>query len=193
MKSTILSRLPVFLAGGALALLISLFRSQPPALPEVQAAETAINPSVTAQQLEVARLKTIATDQSHVMADVGYHFANCWFAAEKKNWPLAKFYFDETRSHLNWAVRVIPIRKDAAGNNVDLKAILQAVDSTFLSAVGEAITAHDSEKFIAAYKNTLEGCYACHKSSGKPYLRPQIPVAPPQPIINYDPNAKWPE
>src|SRR4051812_23606399 len=36
-------------------------------------------------------------DQSHVMADVGYHFANLWFAAEKQNWPLANYYLSETR------------------------------------------------------------------------------------------------
>src|SRR6266568_2288679 len=31
-------------------------------------------------------------DQSHAMVDVGYHFANLWFAADKGNWPLAKYY-----------------------------------------------------------------------------------------------------
>lgn len=67
---------------------------------------------VATLEAEVARLKSIGTDQSHVMADVGYHFANLWFAGDAKNWALAKFYFDETRSHLNWAVRVIPVRKD---------------------------------------------------------------------------------
>ena len=64
----------------------------------------------SAAEKDVTRLKSIATDQSHVMADVGYHFANLWFAGEKRNWPLAKFYLDETRSHLRWAVRVIPVR-----------------------------------------------------------------------------------
>ena len=38
----------------------------------------------------------------------------------------------------------------------------------------------------------LEACYSCHKASAKPYLRPMIPTTPPQTIINYDPNAKWP-
>ena len=33
---------------------------------------------------------------------------------------------------------------------------------------------------------------ASHKASAKPYLRPMIPTTPPQTIINYDPNAKWP-
>lgn len=148
---------------------------------------------IAALQQEVARLKSIATDQSHAMADAGYHFANLWFAGRKKNWPLAKFYLDETRSHLNWAVRVIPKRKDPAGNEVDLKAILQALDNSILTDLGKAVQGKDSEKFTASYKQMLEGCYACHKASGKPYLRPQIPETPPQPILNFDPDANWPE
>jgi hypothetical protein len=106
---------------------------------------------------------------------------------------MAKFYFDETRSHLNWAVRVIPIRKDPAGNDIDLKAILQALDATLMKKIGESIEAKNSQQFAARYKDMIEGCYSCHKASGKPYLRPQIPVTPPQSILNYDPDAKWPE
>src|SRR3954470_17366431 len=106
-------------------------------------------------QEEVNRLKSIATDQSHAMADVGYHFANLWFAGEKKNWPLAKFYFDESRSHLNWAVRVIPIRKDPAGNEIDLKAILQSLDNTLLTRIDHAIQSKDSDQFVTAYKETI--------------------------------------
>jgi hypothetical protein len=141
---------------------------------------------------EINDLKGRVPDQSHVMKDVGYHFANLWFAAEAKNWPLAKFYLDETRSHLRWAVRIIPVRKTKAGE-VDLRGILQAVDGTFLTAVDKAVQAHDSSQFQSAYKQSLEGCYACHKASEKPYLRPQIPKEPETRIINFDPGASWPE
>jgi len=40
--------------------------------------------------------QTLSTDICPInrtpMADVGYHFANLWFAAEKQNWPLADYY-----------------------------------------------------------------------------------------------------
>jgi len=39
----------------------------------------------------------------------------------------------------------------------------------------------------------LEGCYSCHKSAGKAYLRPQVPTAPAAAIPNFDPEAKWPQ
>ncbi len=142
---------------------------------------------------ELTLLKGSLPDQSHAMADVAYHFSNLWFAGQKQNWPLAKFYLDETRSHLNWAVRLKPIRKNNAGQEVDLKGILQAVDGTLLSEVKKAIETRNGELFITAYKQTLEGCYSCHKASDKPYLRPQIPAEPAVSIINFDPDARWPQ
>lgn len=187
----------VLLAGAlAAAAVLGLPWPGSPAVSRAHAAQPSPpsgNPELAALHAEVARLKSIAGDQSHAMADVGYHFANLWFAGQKRNWPMAKFYFDEARSHLNWAVRIIPVRKDPAGNDVDLKAILAALDTSVLAKVGDAIAARDADRFAAAYRQTVEGCYACHKASGKPFLRPQIPAAPPQPILNFDPDASWPE
>jgi hypothetical protein len=141
----------------------------------------------------VPGVKEVLPDQSHAMADVGYHFANLWFAADKENWPLAKYYLEETRSHLNWAVRLHPVRTTKAGSQVDLKGILQAIDNSFLSEIDTAITNKDASAFKTAYQQTLEGCYACHKACEKPFLRPQIPAAPGVSILNFDPNAAWPQ
>ena len=55
------------------------------------ASTTKPSPEVVALRAEVERLKGLTPSQSHAMADVGYHFANCWFAAQKQNWPLAQF------------------------------------------------------------------------------------------------------
>ena len=147
---------------------------------------------VIALRAEIELLKGKAPDQSHAMKNVGYHFANLWFAGQKRNWPLAKFYLDETRSHLKWAVRIIPVRKTRAGE-VDLRSILEAVDNTLLSGIQNAIEQQDAKKFGDAYRQTIEGCYSCHKASEKPYLRLQIPEQAEARIINFDPEAKWPE
>ena len=119
------------------------------------------------------------------MADVGYHFANLWFAADKQNWPLAKYYLDETRSHLKWAVRIQPARKTRAGREVDLNGILEAVDNTMLAEIGKAIESKDTARFETEYRQTLVGCYACHTACEKPFLRLQVPSAPGAPIISF--------
>ena len=142
---------------------------------------------------DVARSKANAPSQSHTMSDVGYHWTNLWFAAEKKNWPLAKFYFDETRQHILWTIRLRPVRKGPDGNDVNLVPIFEAIDSSAFNAMAEAIQQQDAKALASAYRTTLEACYGCHKASGKSYLRPMIPTAPAQAIINFDPAANWPQ
>lgn len=126
-------------------------------------------------------------DQAHAMVDVGYHFANLWFAANQTNWPLANYYLGETRSHLKWAVQIHPVRQ-VGSSQVDLRGISDAVDNTLLAGIGKTLEAKDLAGFKVAYRNTLEGCYACHTACQKPYLRPQIPEAPGAPIISFAPN-----
>lgn len=148
--------------------------------------------SLESLRAEIEVLKDKAPDQAHAMADVGYQFTNLRFAGQQENWPLAEFYYKESKSHLNWAVRIIPVRKDNAGKEIDLKAILQALENSPLKQVEEATAAKDRPAFESAYKLTLEGCYACHKASDKPYLHPQVPSAPAATIVNFDPKAEWP-
>ena len=140
---------------------------------------------------EIDELRGRLPSQSHAMMDVDYHFSNLWFAGQGKNWPLAQFYLYETRSHLRWAVRIIPVRR-TPGGEVDLRGLLEAVDRTGLTEIGKAIADKNSEGFTGAYRRTLEGCYSCHKASDKPYLRPRIPEQPSSRIINFDPAATWP-
>ena len=78
---------------------------------------------VAALQRDVETLKGKAPDQAHAMKDVDHHFTNPWFAAGAENWPLAEFYWKETVSHMRWAVRIIPVRKDSAGREIKLKEI----------------------------------------------------------------------
>ena len=154
----------------------------------------AANPQSDTQNLraELEAIKGKLTDQSHVMQDVSYHFSNLWFAGQHANWELAKFYWSETRSHLRWAVRVLPKRKDNVGREVDLAAILEGFENGPLKQLQEAIAAHDKVAFEKTYRQSMETCYGCHKASDKPFLRPQIPERPETPIINFDPDATWP-
>ncbi len=129
---------------------------------------------------------------AHIMADVGDHFTNLWFAGTAGHWPLADFYWSETRSHLRWAVRRIPIRKDSKGREINLPAILEAFENSQLARLKRAIDGKDGPAFDAAYRESLTACYSCHKAADKPYLRPRVPDEPGSRIINFDPKAEWP-
>jgi hypothetical protein len=140
----------------------------------------------------IKAIEDLIPSQSHMMADVGDHFTNLWFAGEAENWPLADFYLGETRSHLHWAVRRIPIRKDSRGQDINLVKILEAFDGSQLTELKQAIDRKDRPGFEAVYKVSLTVCYSCHKAVDKPYLRPQIPSQPVSRIMNFDPKAGWP-
>jgi hypothetical protein len=133
---------------------------------------------ITQLKAELDELKGRLPSQSHAMMDVDYHFTNLYFAGQSKNWPLALFYLNETRSHLRWAVRIIRVRR-IPGGEVDLRGLLQAVDSAGLAEIGKAIEDKSSDA-------------SCHRASDKPYLRPRIPERPESSIINFDPAATWP-
>jgi len=158
---------------------------------QVQPAAVAVQSGtneIAALKAEIEQLKGKLPDQAHVMKDVGYHFANLWFAAQKKNWPLADFYWAETRSHMRWAVRIIPVRKDPQGKDIHLQEILDPIEKTTLEEIRKAIGEKDSQRFVTAYKQMLDSCYACHLASGKSFLTLQIPQQPEAPIIRFEPE-----
>ncbi|HXY32748.1 MAG TPA: hypothetical protein VEI07_00890 [Planctomycetaceae bacterium] len=159
---------------------------------EAKASTSPQDPQLAALKAEVQTIKDRLPDQAHAMQDVANQFTNVWFAEGKRHWELTNFYLGETRNHLRWAVRIIPKRKDSAGKDVDLIAILQSVENGPLKQVEAAIKSQDHDRFVVAYRFTLESCYACHKAASKPYLRPQIPTGPGTQIVNFDPNANWP-
>ncbi len=140
----------------------------------------------------VKALEDLVPSQSHMMADVGDHFTNLWFAGKAENWPLADFYLSEAKSHLHWAVRRIPIRKDNRGQDVNLVNILEAFENSQLTQLKQAIDRKNRSGFETVYKESLTVCYSCHKAADKPYLRPQIPREPTSRIMNFDPRADWP-
>src|SRR5262245_61153389 len=69
---------------------------------------------------DVARLKSIVPSNSHIMEDVSFHFSSLWFAGQKKNWPLAMFYYNESRNHIRWLLQKNPTTKTPEGEVVNL-------------------------------------------------------------------------
>ena len=142
---------------------------------------------------EVTRLRGVAPSASVAMADVGFHWSNLWFAGQAGNWPLANYYFSEARNHIRWLIRINPMPKGPTGDLVDLQAIFDGLDTSTFKDVKDVIDKKDGARFEAVYRQSLEGCYSCHKSVGRAYLRPQIPAIAPQPIVNLNPGADWPK
>src|SRR3954469_14813500 len=137
-------------------------------------AAEAASPATPAQieqlRVQVKQLEGLVPDQAAVMTKVGYHFTNLYIALQHDNWPLADFYLGETRNNVKWAVRAKPIRKNSAGQEIDLAGIAQAVDNGPFTDLKKAIDAKKKEACEKIYAEALTNCYACHKASSKPYL-----------------------
>jgi hypothetical protein len=161
---------------------------------EAQGASEPPPPQSTADEIaalkaENERLKSLVPSQSHAMMDVAYHFTNLWFAAQQQNWPLAQFYFNESRSHIRWAIRLVPVRRAAAGE-VKLEEIFTAFDNALLAEIQKQITAKDRKAFAVAYQAALGGCNSCHAASDKPFLHVKIPEQQEARIIDFNPGRK---
>ena len=163
------------------------------ALPKVEVAtaqgQGASPPDIAALKAEIDALRALVPSQSHAMADVDYHFSNLWYAAGYENWPLAEFYLNETRSHLNWAVRIRPVRRLSSGGQLDLRPMLQGVEGSGLASIKAALDKRDRTAFEQAYRQTMNECFACHQAAEKPYLRPRIPESASSRMIDFRPTA----
>jgi len=153
-------------------------------------------PTLTAEQLsqEVAMLRQLIPTNSTIMMDVQWHWTNLWWAGKKRNWPLAQYYFNEARGHIQQLVRKNPtIRNQIDGTDIALQGIFDGIDTSSLAMVKDAIAKKDAGAFEKNYKVMLESCYSCHKSVGRPYIRPQMPTAQVQALVNMDVDATWPQ
>jgi hypothetical protein len=192
-KAKNFQRVSIFTAGLLLGLMIPGLRHI--VLPKTVAAQDVAKsaaPDLAAMQADIAHLKDVVPSQSHTMTDVGYQFANLWFAGKHRNWPLADFFLNESRQHIVWTIRIRPVRRNPDGGSVDLRSMFEGISDGALKDLTQSITNKNEAQFTLAYKNMLEACYACYRASAKPFLRPMIPQVPPQSIINFDPEAKWP-
>ena len=140
---------------------------------------------------DVAHLKSVLPTQSHTMKDVGDQWVNLWFAVQKKNWPLARFFFDQGRQQIRWTLAIRPERTlpPPAGGTVNLRSLFGPMDMSTFAALQLAIEDEDTDAFVAAYKQSLTACHSCHTAVQMPFLRPTIPTVPPSTMLSFDPVA----
>src|SRR5690349_25173793 len=110
------------------------------AKPEVKDATTpSPDADIAALKADIQTLKDKSASASVAMADVSFHWSNLWFAGQAKNWPLANYYYNESRNHVRWLIRINPTPKGPDGQPVDLKGIFDSIDTSSFAAAKAAI------------------------------------------------------
>jgi hypothetical protein len=88
--------------------------------------------------------------------------AKLWFAGQAQNWRLAQYEVDEIQEGLDDVVRFHPVHKDSP---LPLSLLVPKIMNQSLADVREAIRAHDSQAFVAAYDELTAGCNSCHQAA----------------------------
>ncbi len=122
------------------------------------------------------KLKTLADIQpglGTVMIEYANRLTNTYYAAKGGNWDLAAYMVKEMREIQEVGETTRPARADA----------LKAFEKSYLDTLDAAIKAKDFKKFATGFKDTVQGCNGCHAGQGFPYIKYQLPKAPPSPLV----------
>ena len=122
-----------------------------------------------------AKFKALAEIQpglGTVMIEYSMRFTNIYYAAKGGNWDLADYELKEALEIQEVGETTRPKRAEA----------LKTFEGKYLDPLGKAITAKDVKAFDAAFKDAQDGCNACHKDQGFPYIRYELPKAPQAPL-----------
>lgn len=110
-----------------------------------------------------------------IMHEIGYRFADMYWAANGENWALAQYELKELRE----AQEVAEItRPERAG-------MLRAFEEKQLVPLGEAIERKDSGLFNQRFSNALRSCNACHTALGYDFIHYRVPEKPAQALLDY--------
>lgn len=94
-----------------------------------------------------------------------------YYAAQAQNWTLAQFQATELRQGLGRIGQTIPNYR-----NVNVDTAVATIFADRMTAVDNAIKAHDSGAFTAAFAEMTEACNDCHKGLEHPFLKIKVPA-----------------
>ena len=113
-----------------------------------------------------------------VMIEYGYRIALTDLAVQKGDWGMAQYQLKE-------ATEIQEVGEVTRPKNADL---LKNFEHAYLDKLAADIQAKDQDAFNADFVKTVDGCNACHKATGHPYVRFQPPKASPMDILALSPS-----
>ena len=116
---------------------------------------------------------------ARLMPDVGNRVWKLYYAAQAKNWPLAKFQLKEAKKLMELGALTRPKYEENLGKFIDenVKPMMAAIE------------AEDLATFNAEFDKSVEQANAYHELYDKPFLRWKVPSQPP-PDLDMTPRPK---
>jgi hypothetical protein len=116
---------------------------------------------------------------ARLMPEVGARAWKLYYAAQAKNWPLAKFQLKEANKLMELGALTRPKYE------LDLKSFIEKRMKPLMAA----IETEDLEKFNAEFDKMVKSANAYHDHYDKPYLQWKVPSQPP-PDLDMTPRPK---
>lgn len=121
---------------------------------------------------KLTTLENIQPGLGTIMMEYAARYTNAYYAAKGGNWGLAAYQIKEAKEAQEVGETTRPKRAEA----------LKAFESSYLAPIEKAIEAKDFKKFDVAFKAGIQGCNGCHASQGFPFIKYELPKAPPAPL-----------
>ncbi len=116
---------------------------------------------------------------ARLMPEIGNRFWKLYYAAQAKNWPLAKFQLKEAKKLMELGALTRPKYER------DLRKFIEKR----VTPVMAALEREDLEEFNEEFKESIEEANAYHESYDKPFLRWKVPAQAP-PDLDLTPRPK---
>lgn len=123
----------------------------------------------------VATLASIQPGLGVVMHEMGYRFANTYWAAAGGNWGLAQYELKE----------LLEAQEVAEVTRPQRAPMLKAFEEAYLAPVAQAIEKKDMAQFKRSFAAAVNGCNGCHTGLGYGFIRYRVPKRPTQDLLDF--------
>jgi hypothetical protein len=131
------------------------------------------------RKLSGDQLAAMQPGLARLMPEIGNRVWKLYYAAQAKNWPLARFQLKEARKLMELAALTRPKYEKSLGQYIEKQ----------VAPMMAALDAEDLERFNRELEIAVEVANAYHEAYGKPFLRWKVPSQPP-PDLDLTPRPK---
>jgi hypothetical protein len=131
------------------------------------------------RKLSGDQLAAMQPGLARLMPEIGNRVWKLYYAAQAKNWPLARFQLKEARKLMELAALTRPKYEKSLAQYIEKQVAPMMV----------ALDAEDLERFNRELEIAVEEANAYHEAYGKPFLRWKVPSQPP-PDLDLTPQPK---
>lgn len=138
-----------------------------------QAAEPNIHQGTLERRVD--SLAAIQPGLGVIMHEIGYRFANLYWAANGGNWGLAQYQLKE----------LLEAQAVAEVTRPQRAPMLKSFADTHLAPLGKAIESKDVIRFKRSFASAADGCNACHVALGYAFIRYRVPQRPANEVLDF--------